>query len=94
MDIKLPDLTKLHWQLNVAIVAAIFSIFSLVYNDKFIYFGFATFVYGVLGTSILPALEHYHPESKYRNYFIVQSILSISWIIICLCIYFLIINPK
>ena len=87
MDIKVPDFTKLHWQLNIALMGVIFSIFSLIYNDNYIYYGFLTFVYGVVGVSLLPAIEKLHPKNIYRNYLIVQSMLTVIWIAFCLVIY-------
>lgn len=87
MDIKIPDLTKLHWQLNVAIIAAIFSIFSLIYNTHYIYYGFLTFAFGVVGASILPAIENLYPNDKWRNYLIVQTLLTIFWLTACLWVY-------
>ena len=86
MDIKMPDFTKLHWQLNVALIAAVFSIFSLIYNENYIFYGFLTFAYGITGPSILPALEHLNPENKFRNYLVVQSLLTIFWIVACILI--------
>ncbi len=82
MDIHVPDFTKLHWQLNVAIIGAIFSIFSLIYNDKFIYYGFITFAYGVVGASLLPALEKLFPEINKFIYPILQSLLTLIWLAI------------
>lgn len=87
MDIKIPDFTKLHWQLNVALLGAIFSIFSLIYNDTYIYYGFLTFVYGVVGASLIPALEKLYPKDIKRNYLVIQSLLTIVWIISCILIY-------
>ena len=84
MEIKIPDFTKLTWQLNVAIIAAVFTVFSLIYNEKYIYYGLFTFAYGVIGASILPALENLLPGNKWRNYLVVQSILPVLWIAICM----------
>lgn len=88
MDFKIPDLTKLHWQLNVALIGAVFSIFSLIFNEKYIYYGFLTFLYGVVGTSLLPALEKLFPEKNKINYLVIQSLLTVFWILGCLSIYY------
>lgn len=88
MDIKLPDFTKVHWQLNIALVGAVFSIFALIYNDKYIYYGLFTFVYGVIGVSILPAVEGLFPNNKWRNYLVIQTVLTLLWIASCLIIGF------
>jgi hypothetical protein len=89
MDIKVPDFTKLTWQLNVAIIGAIFSVFCLIYNDKYIFYGFFTFVYGVVGSSLLPAIEHAFPKRVWRNYLVVQSTLTVIWIGVLLLNFFL-----
>lgn len=44
---EIPDLTKLTWPLNVALTGAVFSVFALIYNTHFIYYGFLTFLYGI-----------------------------------------------
>jgi len=86
MDIKIPDFTKLHWQLNIALLGAAFSVFSLMYNEAYIYYGFLTFAYGTIGASLLPALEKLYPESNKRNYLLIQSSLTVIWIIACVII--------
>lgn len=87
MDIKIPDFTKLHWQLNIALLGAVFSIFSLIYNVHYIYYGFLTFAYGVIGTSVLPAIEKLYPKNVLKNYLIIQSLLTVFWIAVCLIVY-------
>ncbi len=87
MDIKIPDFTKLHWQLNVAVLGAIFSIFSLIYNVNYIYYGFLTFAYGVIGASLLPALEKLYPEDNKRNYLVIQTLLTVCWIVASLAVF-------
>lgn len=87
MDIKIPDFTKLHWQLNVALLATVFIVFSLVYNDKYIYYGFLTFLYGVIGASVLPAVEKAFPSHIWRNYLVIQSAITVLWIASCIVIY-------
>lgn len=87
MDIKVPDFTKLTWQLNIALVGAVFSVFSLIYNDKYIYYGFLTFLYGIIGVVLLPSIEQLWPKYKWRNFIIVQSLLTVCWIVACILIY-------
>lgn len=85
----MPDFTKVHWQLNVAFIGAIFSIFAaLIYNDKYIYYGLLTVAYGVIGVSLLPAVEGLFPNNEWRNYLIVQSVLTLIWIGSCLVVGF------
>lgn len=83
MEIKIPDLTKVHWQLNIALVGVVFSIFALIYSDKYIYYGLFTFVYGVMGVSILPAIEGLFPNNKWRNYLVIQTTLTVLWLVSC-----------
>jgi hypothetical protein len=87
MDIKVPDFTKLYWQLNVALVGAVFSVFSLIYNDKYIYYGFLTFLYGIVGVVLLPSIEQLWPKHEWRNFIIVQSLLTTCWILVLVLIY-------
>lgn len=82
MDIKVPDFTKLTWQLNVALVGAVFSVVSLIYNDYYIYYGFLTFLYGIAGVNLLPSIEKLFPNHIWRNFIIVQSLLTICGIIL------------
>lgn len=87
MNFDLPDFTKLHWQLNVALIGGIFSVFCLIFNDYYIYYGLLTVAYGVVSTSILPALEQLFPKNKFRNYLIVQSVLTLIWLVGCYLVY-------
>ena len=81
-----PDITKLTWQLNVALAGGIFAVFSLIYNPNYIYYGFITFLYGVIAHFIDILFRHIPDEKncKYPTFFILQSILMISWILIML----------
>ena len=87
----MPDLTKLAWQLNVALVGAVFSAISLIYNEKYIYYGFVTFLFGIVSHFFGTWFEFVYKEEKQRdkraNFYIVQSILIIIWIVFCLVIY-------
>lgn len=87
MDLNLPDFTKLNWQLNIAILGAIFSIFSLIYNDYFIFYGFITVAFGVVSVTVLNAVEKIWFKNIYIAYFIAQSILTTAWIIACIVVY-------
>jgi hypothetical protein len=87
MDIKIPDLTKLTWQLNVALIGATFSIFSLIFNKYYIYYGFLTFLYGIVGVVLLPSIEELFPKHKWRNFIIIQGFLTIMWVGACLLVY-------
>lgn len=87
MDVKIPDFTKVTWQLNVAIIGAVFSIFSLIYDTTYIYYGFTTFLYGLV-SHIVDLLSGQVPEGrKYVWFFITQSVLLVSWALLLLQIY-------
>ncbi len=91
MDIKIPDLTKLAWQFNVALIGAVFSAISLIYNEKYIYYGLVTFLFGVVSHFFGTWFEFVYNEEQQRdkraNFYIVQSILMVTWIVFCLVIY-------
>jgi len=86
---EIPDITKLTWPLNVAIVGATFSIFALIYNVSFIYYGFLTFIYGILchlvDTTYGFWLKDQGVEPKYA--LLSQIILTGLWIVLLLKIY-------
>lgn len=90
MDIKVPDISKLAWQLNVALIAAAFSIVSLIYNEKYIYYGFITFLFGVVSHFVGTWFDFVYTGDNQRNkrqrFYIVQSILIVAWMVILLTI--------
>lgn len=88
---QIPDLTKLAWQLNVALIGAAFSAISLIYNEKYIYYGFITFLFGVIshffGTWFDFLYKDDEQRTKKKNFYIVQSFLILAWIGILLIIH-------
>ena len=85
---KIPDITKLKWQLNISILGAIFSIFALIYNTQFIYYGFLTFAYGVISLTLISPIEELSSDKwKYWNFLIVQLLLTLLWLISCVILY-------
>lgn len=89
MDIKIPDITKLTWPLNVALIGSVFSIFALIYNVHFIYYGFITFVYGVMCHLVDTTYNFWLKDIgwKPKFVFISQIMLTLLWIRILLVIY-------
>lgn len=87
--IEIPDLTKLSWPLNVALVGAVFSVFALIYNPYFIYYGFITFGYGVICHLVDMVYSFWLSKEKWETKFVViaQSVLTLLWIGIVLAIY-------
>lgn len=48
-QLNIINLNEFTWQLNIALAGLVFSIFSLIYNDEYIYYGFFVFLFGLLG---------------------------------------------
>lgn len=86
---QIPDITKLTWPLNVAFVGAAFSVFALIYNVHYIYYGFITFVYGVICHLVDTMYNSWLKEKgwKPKFVFISQIVLTALWIMILLIIY-------
>ncbi len=51
------NLNDFTWQLNVGLMGATFAVFSLIYNEYYIYYGFMTFVFGVSGHVVYKFFE-------------------------------------
>lgn len=89
---QIPDITKLAWQLNVALIGAIFSAISLIYNEKYIYYGFVTFLFGVIshffGTWFEFVYSGDEQKAKRAKFYFVQSVLILVWIATLLIIFF------
>lgn len=87
---QISDISKLAWQLNVSLMAAAFSAVSLIYNDKYIIYGFVTFVFAIVSHFISTLFEFSYPSNEERKkrgkFFIYQGILILIWIIILLMI--------
>ncbi|OGK64498.1 hypothetical protein A2313_04870 [Candidatus Roizmanbacteria bacterium RIFOXYB2_FULL_41_10] len=89
MDIRLPDITKLTWPLNVALIGSIFSIFALIFNPQFIYYGFITFLYGILCHLVDVSYNFWLKKEKWNPsfVFISQFVLSVLWVFVVLYTY-------
>jgi hypothetical protein len=83
LQLSLPDFTKMTWQLNVALVGAIFSVFALIYDTDYINYGFLTFLFGVLGhyLDLLCALLFNEKPWRIKLFFILQGGLIIAWVL-------------
>ena len=46
-DFNIVNLNNFTWQLNIAIMGGAFTVFSLIYNETYIYYGLVTFAFGV-----------------------------------------------
>jgi hypothetical protein len=79
------DITKLSWPMNVALAATVFSVFALIYNIGFIYYGFVTFIYGIAAHLVDMIGSNWFKNSKVV--YISQIIFTLLWIVILLYIY-------
>lgn len=81
---QIPDISKLAWQLNVALIGAAFSAISLIYNEKYIYYGFITFLFGVISHFFSTWFEFVYNDdqqrNKRKNFYFVQSFLILVWL--------------
>ena len=84
MEARIPDITKLAWQLNVSLVGAVFSAVSLIYNEKYIYFGFVTFLFGIVSHFFSTWFEFVYEDeelkSKRARFYYIQAFLVLLWI--------------
>lgn len=89
MFMQIPDLTKLSWPLNVALVGAVFSVFALIYDVHYIYYGFMTFIYGVICHLLDVTYNFWLKEKDWKPGFIfISQIVSTGiWIILLFIIY-------
>jgi len=78
----------LAWQLNIALIGAVFSVISLIYNDKYIYYGFVTFFFGVVSHFFGTWFDFVYADDKQKDkrakFYIVQSVLVLAWLILCI----------
>lgn len=89
LDKYLPDFTKLTWQLNIALIGAIFSIFALINNTYYLYYGFLTFLFGAIGhfLDLMFAIWFVKKSWRLPAFFIIQTVLFVTWIVILILIY-------
>jgi len=81
-------ISKLTWQFNIAIIGAVFAVFSIIYEPQFIYYGFITFLYGVIAHVLDLAFHHLWIKDKkpYWLLFTFQFVLIGGWIYLILCV--------
>lgn len=84
---QIPDISKLAWQLNVALMGVAFSAISLIYNEKYIYYGFITFFFGVISHFFSTWFEFVYSgdeqKPKRARFYYVQIVLILAWIGAC-----------
>ena len=84
------NLNKYSWPMNVAVMGIAFSVFSLIYNEHYIYFGFITFLYGVL-THVLHLFSNWLFDEKGKYYWgahLFTLIPTLGWIGILVSSYY------
>ncbi|MEK7227966.1 MAG: hypothetical protein AAB681_01255 [Patescibacteria group bacterium] len=88
------NLNNFTWYLNVALIGVVFSVFSLIYNEYYIYYGLITFGFGVLGHIVYKffswLLREGMENENYRGYCFLHLshlILAIAWIKVIICVY-------
>ncbi|MDQ5949214.1 MAG: hypothetical protein QG589_340 [Patescibacteria group bacterium] len=89
-DFNFINLNRFTWYLNIAIIGAVFAIFSLMYNDYYIYYGLITFIFGVSSHAISKFFDWVFKDDDDKYYWIFyvsQLILIILWISIAIYIY-------
>lgn len=86
---EIPDLTKLTWPLNVALSGAVFSVFSLIYNTYFIYYGFFTFIYGIACHLVDTMYSFWLKDKSWgvKFVFLIQIAFTVIWVLLLISIY-------
>ncbi|MEK7621835.1 MAG: hypothetical protein AAB415_01520 [Patescibacteria group bacterium] len=85
-------LHNLTWHLNVSLMGGAFAVFSLAYNDYYIYYGLITFAFGIFGHIVYKFWEwvFWDVNEKHKYYWLIQLsnvILGIVWVTIIMFIY-------
>lgn len=72
---------KLSWPLYVALAGAVFSIFALIHNPHFIYYGFLTFLCGILCQFIDATYNFWLKKKCWKPLVVIlQALLVLVWI--------------
>ena len=84
-EFNIINLNNFTWQLNVAIMGGVFAVFSLIYNDVYIYYGLTTVAFGVSAHIMLLFFEWVFKEKGTNSkwYWLTHLsnvILAIIWI--------------
>jgi len=83
------DLNEVSWYLWIVVISAIFMCLSLIYNSTYIYLGFLTFVYGIIGHVAFTTFDKviFKEENKKLLYnILLHIIIEFSWIVIAISI--------
>ena len=91
-DLNIINFNDLTWQLNIAILGGTFFVFSLIYNDYYIYYGLVTFAFGIIGHVFYKFMEWIFRKDNTQNKYywithLINAILSFLWILTLVIIY-------
>lgn len=91
-DFNIINLNNFTWQLNIAIAGGTFAVFSLIYNEHYIYYGLVTFAFGVLGHAVYKFFEWiFRKEITENKYYwtahLANTLCIAVWIVTLLIIY-------
>ena len=85
------NLNNFTWHLNIALMGGAFAAFSLIYNERYIYYGLITFAFGVAGHVSCKFFDWVFEDNFKSKYYWTQHLfnvfLTIAWITVIICIY-------
>jgi hypothetical protein len=86
------NLNEFTWQLNVALMGGVFAVFSLIYNEYYIYYGLFTFAFGVFAHVVYKTFEWFFlQETTNQTYYwlthVANVILTLAWFKVLTCFY-------
>ncbi|PIR76594.1 MAG: hypothetical protein COU32_01310 [Candidatus Magasanikbacteria bacterium CG10_big_fil_rev_8_21_14_0_10_42_10] len=91
-DYNIINLNQFSWPLNVAIMGAAFSVFSLIYNDEYIYYGLITVAFGVTTHVIYKFFDWFfksdETNKKYWVVHLAHFLMVVAWLTVLYCIYY------
>ena len=79
------NLNNFTWQLNIALMGGAFAVFSLIYNEYYIYYGLFTFAFGVSGHVTYKFFEWLFRKGDADNKYywfahLANAALALAWI--------------
>lgn len=89
MGIPEIDIQKLGgFYMMIALLSSTFCVFSIIYNDRYIYYGFFTFIYSIVSQAWDICFHHIYPKSSsptgskqpFGKYFIVQGVALLAYL--------------
>ncbi len=86
------NLNEFTWQLNIAIMGGTFAVFSLVFDEKYIYYGLVTFAFGVTTHVFYKFFEWiFRKDGTANNWYWITHMANVffvfAWIKVLLCVY-------